>query len=152
MSDILRDSTVGQLIRLFTGNKYLHYSEEKPGFQCPPKYLVFNASRGDSKSTTARSRDHEQGIRYHAAQSDRIATTQTAARYESNSSPVPRPLKEANVSKFSHNTSPANIEGTYQSAIGQDSQKYDGNQIQSTTARSEPYGVPVVALAFRQWE
>ena len=134
MSDILRDSTVGQLIRLFTGNKYLHYSEEKPSFRCPPKYLVFNASRGDSKSTTALSRDREQGIRYHAVESDRIATAQTAARNESNSSPVPRPLEEANVSKFSHNTSPTNIQGAYQSAIGQDSQKYDGNQTQSTTA------------------
>jgi len=38
MADIIRDSTLGQLIRFVTGNKLLLYPEEVPGFQCPSSY------------------------------------------------------------------------------------------------------------------
>ena len=35
MADIIRDSSLGQLIRAVTGNKFLQYAEEKSGFQLP---------------------------------------------------------------------------------------------------------------------
>lgn len=38
MSALLRDSALGQVIRLATRNKVLLYPEEKPGFQCPNCY------------------------------------------------------------------------------------------------------------------
>lgn len=38
MSALLRDSALGQVIRLVTGNKVLLYPEEKPRFQCPNCY------------------------------------------------------------------------------------------------------------------
>ena len=38
MADIIRDSTLGQLIRFVTGNRLLLYPEEVPGFQCPSSY------------------------------------------------------------------------------------------------------------------
>lgn len=38
MSALLRDSALGQLIRLATKNKVLLYPEERPGFQCPSCY------------------------------------------------------------------------------------------------------------------
>jgi DHA1 family multidrug resistance protein-like MFS transporter len=43
MKDIIRDSTIGQLIRFVTRNKVLHYVEESADFQCPRCYA-------DSKS------------------------------------------------------------------------------------------------------
>lgn len=38
MSALLRDSALGQLIRLATNNKTLLYPEERPDFQCPYHY------------------------------------------------------------------------------------------------------------------
>lgn len=38
MSALLRDSALGQLIRLATKNKVLLYPEERSGFQCPKHY------------------------------------------------------------------------------------------------------------------
>lgn len=38
MSALLRDSALGQLIRLATNNKVLLYPEERPDFQCPYHY------------------------------------------------------------------------------------------------------------------
>jgi DHA1 family multidrug resistance protein-like MFS transporter len=38
MSDIFRDSPIGQLIRLASQNTLLQYPEEKPSFSCPHCY------------------------------------------------------------------------------------------------------------------
>lgn len=38
MSDLIRDAPVGQLIRYFTGNRYLQYPEERQGFDLPSCY------------------------------------------------------------------------------------------------------------------
>lgn len=38
MKDIIRDSTVGQILRLITQNRILKYPEEEPKFQCPHSY------------------------------------------------------------------------------------------------------------------
>jgi DHA1 family multidrug resistance protein-like MFS transporter len=35
MADIIRDSSLGQLIRYATSNRYLQYVEERPGFELP---------------------------------------------------------------------------------------------------------------------
>ncbi|EEU33760.1 uncharacterized protein NECHADRAFT_98344 [Fusarium vanettenii 77-13-4] len=40
MSDLLRELTVGQLIRLLPGHAYLLFPEEKSDFRCPPEYLI----------------------------------------------------------------------------------------------------------------
>jgi DHA1 family multidrug resistance protein-like MFS transporter len=38
MEGFIRTSAAGQLIRLFTGNRFLQYPDEKPGFTCPNCY------------------------------------------------------------------------------------------------------------------
>ena len=38
MSDLIRESPIGQLLRYATGNKVLKYPEELPGWQCPESY------------------------------------------------------------------------------------------------------------------
>lgn len=38
MANVIRDATIGQLIRYLTGDKVLLYPEEKPDFQCPACY------------------------------------------------------------------------------------------------------------------
>lgn len=38
MADLIRDAPVGQVIRFVTGNRYLLYPEEKPGFELPASY------------------------------------------------------------------------------------------------------------------
>ncbi|KAL6229091.1 major facilitator superfamily domain-containing protein [Aspergillus navahoensis] len=40
MLDLLRETPIGQAIRLVSRNKFLLYPEEKPGFQLPPQYLA----------------------------------------------------------------------------------------------------------------
>ena len=44
MSDLLRESLAGQLIRYFTGNKTLKYAEEKEDFHCPTSYAPHDAA------------------------------------------------------------------------------------------------------------
>jgi MFS transporter, DHA1 family, multidrug resistance protein len=44
MSDILRESPAGQLIRYFTGNKIFKYAEEKEDFHCPTSYAPYDAA------------------------------------------------------------------------------------------------------------
>ena len=38
MESVIRDSTLGQIIRFATNNRVLKYPEEQEGFQCPPAY------------------------------------------------------------------------------------------------------------------
>jgi MFS transporter, DHA1 family, multidrug resistance protein len=38
MSDLLRETLAGQLIRCFTGDRIIKYTEEKEGFHCPTSY------------------------------------------------------------------------------------------------------------------
>lgn len=38
MSDLFRETPLGQIIRYVTGNKVLLYPEERPEFQCPASY------------------------------------------------------------------------------------------------------------------
>jgi DHA1 family multidrug resistance protein-like MFS transporter len=38
MSDLLRDASIGQIIRYFTRNRVLQYPEEKADFTCPGSY------------------------------------------------------------------------------------------------------------------
>lgn len=40
MYDIIRDAPLGQTIRWLSGNKYLQYPEEAPGFELPPQYRM----------------------------------------------------------------------------------------------------------------
>jgi DHA1 family multidrug resistance protein-like MFS transporter len=49
MSDLFRDAPVGQVIRWVTGNKYLRYPEEEPGFQCPQSYQEAAAAAAAEK-------------------------------------------------------------------------------------------------------
>jgi DHA1 family multidrug resistance protein-like MFS transporter len=49
MSDLLRESPAGQLIRYFTKDKIFKYLEEKEGFQCPCSY-----ARCDAPGTVSR--------------------------------------------------------------------------------------------------
>jgi DHA1 family multidrug resistance protein-like MFS transporter len=44
MSDLLRESLAGQLIRYFTGNKIFKYAEEKEDFHCPTGYAPHDAA------------------------------------------------------------------------------------------------------------
>jgi DHA1 family multidrug resistance protein-like MFS transporter len=44
MSDLLRESLAGQLIRHFTGNKVFKYAEEKEDFHCPTSYAPYDAA------------------------------------------------------------------------------------------------------------
>jgi MFS transporter, DHA1 family, multidrug resistance protein len=43
MSELLRESPAGQLIRYFTKDKFLKYAEEKEGFRCPSSYAQHDA-------------------------------------------------------------------------------------------------------------
>lgn len=40
MSDFLRETPVGQAIRLVSRNRLLQYPEERPDFEIPPRYLI----------------------------------------------------------------------------------------------------------------
>jgi MFS transporter, DHA1 family, multidrug resistance protein len=56
MSDLLRESLAGQLIRYFTGNKIIRYAEEKEDFHYPTSYAPYDAaepafSRGSASPT-----------------------------------------------------------------------------------------------------
>lgn len=53
MSDLIRDSPIGQLIRFITKNRVLLYPEEKPGFQCPTCYANPDAAAQNLKSAIA---------------------------------------------------------------------------------------------------
>ena len=44
MAALIRDSTLGQIIRWGTGNKVLQYPEERPDFQCPMSYAEPDAA------------------------------------------------------------------------------------------------------------
>lgn len=48
MSALIRDSALGQLIRLATKNKVLLYPEERPDFQCPYHYTQAAGSGSES--------------------------------------------------------------------------------------------------------
>jgi DHA1 family multidrug resistance protein-like MFS transporter len=45
MADIMREAPFGQLVRLFSGNRFFQYPEEKSDFACPTFY------RGDAEPT-----------------------------------------------------------------------------------------------------
>lgn len=49
MQALIRDATVGQLIRYATGNKYLRYPEEEPSFQLPESYTNLLANPKSSE-------------------------------------------------------------------------------------------------------
>jgi MFS transporter, DHA1 family, multidrug resistance protein len=59
MKDIIRDSTIGQLIRWISRNKVLQYVEETPGFHCPHCYANSSA---DEKSISRQPSDLEKVI------------------------------------------------------------------------------------------
>lgn len=40
MAEIIREAPLGQLIRLFTGNRYFQYPEEKPDFELPEPWVI----------------------------------------------------------------------------------------------------------------
>jgi DHA1 family multidrug resistance protein-like MFS transporter len=48
MAELFRESPVGQIIRFITKNKFLKYSEEKDGFQCPSSYARRSTPTSDS--------------------------------------------------------------------------------------------------------
>jgi DHA1 family multidrug resistance protein-like MFS transporter len=50
--DIIREATIGQLIRWITRNRVLRYPEELPGFQCPLCYNVTEGQDTDPETTT----------------------------------------------------------------------------------------------------
>ncbi|EXL40808.1 hypothetical protein FOCG_16752 [Fusarium oxysporum f. sp. radicis-lycopersici 26381] len=52
MPSWLRDAPAGQLIRAITGNKYLQYPEEMPGFQLPQAWQ--GALSGDTTGASSR--------------------------------------------------------------------------------------------------
>jgi DHA1 family multidrug resistance protein-like MFS transporter len=52
MSDLLRESLAGQLIRYFTKDKIFKYLEEKEGFQCPSSYARCDAPGAASGSSS----------------------------------------------------------------------------------------------------
>ena len=59
MKDIIRDSTIGQLIRWINRNKALQYIEETPGFNCPNYYA---SSSGDNEFIPEQASDPEKAM------------------------------------------------------------------------------------------
>ena len=59
MKDIIRDSTIGQIIRCTTGNKVFQYVEETTGFQCPHCYA---SSLADVTTISRRLSDVEKTV------------------------------------------------------------------------------------------
>jgi MFS transporter, DHA1 family, multidrug resistance protein len=53
MSDLLRESLAGQLIRSFTGNKIFKYAEEKEDFHCPTSYSPHDAAETAFRRSSA---------------------------------------------------------------------------------------------------
>ena len=61
MSDLFRETPLGQVIRWVTRNKVLLYPEERPGFQCPSCYSHADAPRAepDPQSSTPASQESD---------------------------------------------------------------------------------------------
>lgn len=55
MSDLFRESALGQAIRLISRNKWLQYPEEKPGFVLPPEYAALLIGTEKQQETVASS-------------------------------------------------------------------------------------------------
>jgi DHA1 family multidrug resistance protein-like MFS transporter len=61
MADIIRDSSLGQLIRVATSNRYLQYVEERPGFQLPTP-IVEPSKEKEQEAGSASDSESESGI------------------------------------------------------------------------------------------
>ena len=55
MAEFFRESPLGQIIRLMTGNKVLKYPEEKDDFICPNHYHESGPRKGDLSGTSSAS-------------------------------------------------------------------------------------------------
>ena len=55
MSDLFRETPLGQLIRLLSRNRLLRYPEEQPYYELPPQYVA--VLRGDEKPSQGRGAD-----------------------------------------------------------------------------------------------
>jgi len=51
--DLIRDTAVGQLLRIVTRNRVLKYPEELPGFQCPLSYKGTDGQEAASEKNSA---------------------------------------------------------------------------------------------------
>ena len=71
MSDLFRESAMGQLLRFVTRNKILLYPEEKPGFELPDCYNTALNSTGGGEKSISRSSSDEEGKK------DEVPTTPT---------------------------------------------------------------------------
>jgi MFS transporter, DHA1 family, multidrug resistance protein len=61
MADILRDAPLGQVIRWATGNKFLRYPEEMPGFELPSTYTtLLNTSDKEYDAAASRTLSKQQ--------------------------------------------------------------------------------------------
>ncbi|KAJ7147655.1 major facilitator superfamily domain-containing protein [Mycena crocata] len=43
--DLIRDSTVGQIINFFSGGSFLPYADQRPGYAIPTRFLTFSSER-----------------------------------------------------------------------------------------------------------
>lgn len=76
MSDLFRESALGQAIRFVSRNKWLQYPEEKPGFVLPPQYAALLAGKEkqqEAASDLANSQQSGAPLSPSASTSDTVA-------------------------------------------------------------------------------
>lgn len=88
MYDIIRDSSFGQLLRLFTKNKILRYPDEFPGFQLPSPVITTTEEKGiecESEASTVanfgqQSDESNLDLDEERAQRDNVTVERTISR------------------------------------------------------------------------
>lgn len=78
MSDLFRESTIGQIIRYLSGNKYFQYPEERPDFELPEAYnTALNSSNLKEKPSNSDTDSNQPPI---ANRDPEAALTRTKSR------------------------------------------------------------------------
>jgi DHA1 family multidrug resistance protein-like MFS transporter len=85
MMDLIRDSSLGQLIRYATGDKYLQYPEERADFQCPLCYDKIFPTDSSVAGDTSSEKDVD------LAEGDEKFTNTPAEKSETNQDAEHRP-------------------------------------------------------------
>jgi DHA1 family multidrug resistance protein-like MFS transporter len=88
MYDLIRDSTLGQIVRYLSRNKYLLYPDEIPGFEHPAYKPGYNAQQQESK-------ENEEGI---IPTADTAGSSQTNVAATSRSSIADEPNRTSTAS------------------------------------------------------
>lgn len=90
MLDLIRDSTVGNILNHFSNGRILPYPDQKPGYRIPERYLARSPASGSSPSTrvpTPSPEDSEKKAKSPAA-SIRVSVDTIAPEYQKGVDPA----------------------------------------------------------------